>query len=423
MSSGEDGAAVGELVERLFRKRAGQIVSYLTRLFGPGELDLAEEAVQEALVKALQLWPFHGVPANPGGWLLAVARNAALDSLRRRGVFREKAAQLEVELRGQGVNLDESALDRELQDDELSMVLLCCHPEMSRDASVALALKTVGGFSASEIARAFLAEEATITQRLVRAKRQLRERRLRFELPPAPELAARLDAVLEVIYLMFNEGYSAHAGERLIRADLCREALRLAELVAAHPATGGPRAHALVALLAFQAARLPARVDAAGDLVLLEEQDRSLWDRSLLALGFDHLERSAEGSELTEYHLQAAIAAVYAGAAITGSIDWPEILSLYDQLFELDPSPVVALNRAVALAKVKGPAQGLKALQALEEERTLRAYYLLPAAEGQLWAELGEPERAAACFREALSRSCSEPERRFLERKLQSLAP
>jgi RNA polymerase sigma-70 factor (ECF subfamily) len=360
--------------------------------------------MQEALVKALQQWPFHGVPANPGGWLFRVARNAALDTFRKRGVFREKAAAIAAELqRALPVNLEETALDLAFQDDELRMVFLCCHPQLSRDASVALALKTVGGFNVGEIARAFLVEEAAVAQRLVRAKRQLRQGGARVELPPASELCGRIDAVLEVIYLMFNEGYKAHGGERLIRAELCREALRLGRMLATHPATGLPRVHALVALLAFQAARLPARVGATGDLILLEEQDRALWDGELIALGFRHLELSAEGAALTEYHLQAAIAAVHSSAAITGAIDWSEILSLYDQLLALNPSPVVALNRAVALARVKGPAAGLHALTALEGNRSLRDYYFLPSVQGQLWAELGHPERAAAYFRRALS--------------------
>jgi RNA polymerase sigma-70 factor (ECF subfamily) len=224
--------------------------------------------------------------------------------------------------------------------------------------------------------------------------------------------------VLEVIYLMFNEGYNAHGGERLIRAELCREALRLGQMLAAHSATALPPVHALVALLAFQSARLPARVGASGDLTLLEEQDRTLWDRELIALGFRHFELSAEGTTLTEYHLQAPIAAVHSSAAITGQVDWPEILSLYDQLLALNPSPVVALNRAVALARVKGPAAGLQVLLALEGNRSLRDYYLLPSVQGELFAELGRSERAAAHFRRALALPCSEPERRFLERKL-----
>jgi RNA polymerase sigma-70 factor (ECF subfamily) len=413
-----DRAQVGELVERLFRKRYGQIVAHLTRLFGPGELDLAEEAVQEAMVKALQKWPFHGVPQNPGGWLFEVARNSGIDSLRRHGVFLEKLQTI-----ARGVNMEPGSGSEEsdLRDDELSMVYLCCHPELPRDASVALALKTVGGFSVAEIARGFLAEEPTIAQRLVRAKRLLRERAIRFELPRGSELRGRNDAVLEVLYLMFSEGHRAHGGERLIRVELCREALRLAELVAAHPATTEPRVHALAALLAFQSARLPARVDEAGELVVFEEQDRELWDRGLIALGFEHFERSAEGRELSPYHLEAAIAAVYARAALTDSVDWREILSLYDQLLELKPSPVVALNRAVALAKVEGPEAGLEALRPLESERVLESYYLLPAVEGLLRAELGDREGAKARLREALERPCSDPERRHLERKLAAL--
>ncbi len=338
-----------QLVDHLFRQQAGQMVAWLTRIFGPAHLELAEEVVQDALLKALQQWPFSGVPDNPSGWLFKVARNGALDVLRRTAFLRERAPAIARELQER-----ESALDPippGITDDELRMVFMCCHPELPPDARVALSLKTVGGFSTAEIARAFLASESTIAQRIVRAKRTLREKRIAFELPGGTELTDRLDSVLEVIYLMFNEGYAAHAGEDLVRLDMCREAIRLGRTIAG-ATVGGPAADALVALMAFQASRLPARINEAGEMVRLEEQDRRLWDRELLGLGFGHLARSASGQRLTPYHVQAAIAAVHAAAPRAEDTDWPRMLTLYDDLLRLNPSPVVALNRAVALARV-----------------------------------------------------------------------
>ena len=411
------------LVDHLFRSRAGQLVAWLTRIFGPAHIDLAEEVVQDALVKALQQWPYSGVPQNPGGWLFRVARNGALDVVRRTRSFDARAHEIALELErlgssGQGPEPSEHAIE----DDELRLVFMCCHPALTPDARVALSLKTVGGFSVAEIARAFLCSEPTIAQRLVRAKRTLRDLDVGLELPRGSDLAARLESVLEVIYLLFNEGYNAHAGEDLIRQELCGEALRLGRLVARSPASSSPAAHALVALMAFQAARLPARVDRNGEMVLLEDQDRALWDRSLVALGFAHFERSAEGPHLTVYHAQAAIAAVHAGSDRTGPIEWRHILSLYDDLVALNPSPVIRLNRAVALSRVEGPAAGLAALEGLEDEPTLANYYLLPSVGARLHAELGNRERAIACYEEALERPCSEPERRFLRARLAGVA-
>jgi RNA polymerase sigma-70 factor, ECF subfamily len=415
-----------QLVDHLFRSRAGQLVAWLTRIFGPAHLELAEEVVQDALLKALQQWPYAGVPQNPGGWLLRVARNGALDVLRRHAAFAARAHEIAFELErtsGRELAGDEAAIE----DDELRMVFMCCHPSLAPDARVALSLKTVGGFSVAEIARAFLTSEPTIAQRLVRAKRVLREQRIGLDLPEGSDLGARTDSVLEVIYLLFNEGYNAHAGDDLIRQDLCGEALRLGRLVAQsrHVARGdppaGPAAHALVELMAFQAARLPARVDGNGEMVLLEDQDRSLWDSSLVALGFAHFERSAEGPQLTAYHAQAAIAAVHAGVERADRTEWDRILSLYDDLMALNPSPVIRLNRAVALSRVAGPAAALAALQPLEHEPALANYYLLPSVMGRMHAELGEQARAFECYRQALDRPCSEPERRFLQRRLAAL--
>jgi RNA polymerase sigma-70 factor (ECF subfamily) len=406
------------MVDHLFRSRAGQMVAYLTRLLGPGHLDLAEEVTQEALLKALQHWPYSGIPQNPAGWLFRVARNAALDAVRHRTLAGEKSTELAVEhFRNADASSANDELEDQLRDDELRMVLMCCHPTLPQDARVALSLKTVGGFSVREIARAFLADEATIAQRLVRAKRQIRESRIRFELPAGEELVARMDSALEVVYLMFNEGYAAQSGEDLVRQDLCGEALRLGRLLATS-SVGTPQAHALVALMAFQAARLPARVDAAGELVLLENQDRGEWDARLIALGFDHFTQCAEGTELTSYHVQAAIAATHARAQEGRATDWKLILELYDQLIELSPSPVVELNRAVVVAKVHGPEAALAALRPLEGNRSLRNYYLLPAVQGQLLLEIGDKPGASESFRQALERPCSEPEQRFLQRKL-----
>jgi RNA polymerase sigma-70 factor (ECF subfamily) len=405
-----------QLVDHLFRTRAGQMVAWLTRVFGPAHLELAEEVVQDALVKALTQWPYSGVPDNPGGWLFQVARNAALDRLRRHAAFRGRAQEIAAEL----TRLKDPGGPSEaaIEDDELRMVFMCCHPALPPDARVALSLKTVGGFSVGEIARAFLVAEATIAQRLVRAKRLLRGRRIGLELPYGEDLRPRLESVLEVIYLLFNEGYAAHAGQGLIRLDLCREALRLGRLVAQSPAVAAPAAHALVALMAFQAARLDARVDEAGEMVLLEDQDPARWDRRLVALGFAHFEQCAEGPEESVYHLQAAIAAIHARAQRAEQTRWPDILALYDRLLALNPSPIVALNRAVALSRVAGPAQGLVSLAALETDPTLAHYYLLPSIKGRLLADLGDHARAAECYRHALALPCSEPERRFLARRL-----
>jgi len=405
------------LLEHLFRRQAGRMVAYFTRLFGPAHLDLAEETVQEAMLRALQTWPYQGVPENAEAWLFRVARNTAIDAIRRNRFLVGEAMLAGITRSGEQAG--DPLIEEQLRDDELRMIFMCCHPEISREASVALSLKTVSGFGVREIARAFLADEATIAQRLVRAKRQIREQGLTLEMPHGQELKRRLDSVLEVIYLVFNEGYAAHEGQDLIRQDLCAEALRLGRLVASS-SIATPKVHALVAMMALQAARLPARVDEAGDLVLLESQDRNRWDRELIGLGFHHLELSMAGDEVSEYHAQAGIAATHARAGDAQSIEWPLILEFYDQLLAINPSPVVALNRAVAVAKVRGAAQALAEIENLAHETKLREYYLLLAVRGHLLLELGRRDEAARNFNAALERPCSEPERRFLRRKLKA---
>jgi RNA polymerase sigma-70 factor (ECF subfamily) len=409
----------GVLLEHLFRHQVGRVVGHLARVLGPTRLDLAEESMQEAMLRALQAWPYQGIPENPGAWLFRVAHNSAIDSLRRGRFLEQNSGVLLAELtRASSIASGDPGFEEQLRDDELRMIFMCCHPEIARDARVALSLKTVGGFSVREIASAFLADDAAIAQRLVRAKRQLRERHVTLDLPGAADLDQRLDSALETIYFIFNEGYAAHEGEDLIRRDLCFEALRLGRLLAAS-SIATPRVHALVAVMALQAARLPARVDEAGDLILLEDQNRARWDQRLIALGFHHFDMSIAGDQVSEYHVQAAIAAVYTRAADLRSIDWPAILELYDQLLEISgTSPVVALNRAVAVAKVQGAAQALAEIEPLRSNPQLRDYYLLLAVRGHLLQELGRREEAAACWRAALACRCSEPERRFLRRKL-----
>jgi RNA polymerase sigma-70 factor, ECF subfamily len=401
------------LLEHLFRRQAGRMVAHLARLFGPAHLDLAEEAVQSAMLRALETWPFEGTPENPEAWLFRVARNSAIDGVRRRQWMIARTDLIAAELtRSQSNTPGDPDFEEQLRDDELRMMFMCSHPDLARDASVALSLKIVGGLSVREIARAFLVDVTVIEQRIVRAKRQIRDRGLTLAMPGRLELSPRLDAVIDVLYFIFNEGYTAHEGADLIRHDLCFEALRLGQLVASS-SIADPKVDALVAVMALQAARLPARVDEAGDLILLEDQDRSRWDAGLIALGFHYFDRSIRGESVSEYHIQAAIAAAHAKQS-----DWPEILRLYDQLLELRPSPVVALNRAVAVAKVHGAAEGLAAIEPLVQDSKLREYYLLLAVRGHLLFELGRRAEAAQCFRAALELRCTEPERRFLRRKL-----
>ena len=394
------------------------MVAHLVRLLGPSYLSLAEEAVQQSMVRALESWPYQGVPPNAEAWLFRVAHNLAIDAVRRDRFLGARSDDIVAGLaRSAAADPADPDLEERLRDDELRMIFMCCHPEIARESGVALALKICCGFSVREIARAFLAEESAIAQRLVRAKRQIQERRLSLDMPHGADLQSRLDLVLEVLYFLFNEGYAAHEGDSLVRRDFCMEALRLARLVA-ESSLNAPRVDALVALMALQAARGPARVDDFGDLIPLDQQDRGLWDQQLLALGFHHFDRSIAGDTVSEYHAQAAIAATHARSAGAASTDWPMILELYDHLLTLNGSPIVVLNRAVALSKVHGAAAALAAIEPLSADAKLRDYYLLMALRGHLLLSLGRPSAAADSFRAALECRCSEPERRFLTRKI-----
>ncbi len=411
---------VRQLVEHLFRRQYGRMVARLVRILGPPQLSLAEEVVQEALMAALQTWPFRGVPDQPEAWLVRVARNRALDVLRRRENFRRKEQEVRLQLEDFALlgSHDSRRIESESWDEQLQMMFLCCRPELPAESSVALILKTVCGFGVSEIARAFLSRPDAVAQRLVRAKRRLREAKVRFEMPPSTQLEERLDLVLAALYLMFHEGYWPHQGAEVVREEMLREALRLGQGLAANPQTSSPRVCALVALMCFLAARVPARLQISGELQLLADQDRQLWDRALTAQGFSYFERSMRGEQESPYHLQAAIAALHASAPDYASTDWPAICRLYDRLLEVQPSAIVRLNRCVAVSFLQGPRAGLRCLESLSDEPSLRRYHLLPAVRGALCLQLGEWERAAGCYREALACACSETERRFLEGKL-----
>jgi RNA polymerase sigma-70 factor (ECF subfamily) len=415
------GGEVGPLVEHLFRREAGRLVAILTRHFGIAHLHLAEDVVQDALLKAMETWPFTGVPQNPSAWLLQAAKNRALDATRRNSLWRGKQPGL--------IPLVEDCLqaaltavpprfEDEIRDSQLRMMFVCCQPGLPADAQVALTLKTLCGFGEREIAAAFLTSEAAVAKRLVRARQWLREREVAVELPVAAELAPRVELVLQALYLLFNEGYKASGGASPLRADLCGEAIRLAELLSAHPLGNRPATHALLALMHLGASRLPARVDGSGDLLLLAEQDRGRWDQRLIGRGLRHLAASGTGERVTRYHLEAGIAACHCLARDFAATDWPRIVTLYDRMLELEYSPVVALNRAVALARTEGPGAGLAALAAIQGRAALENYHLFHAVAGQLWLEAGDLARAAPALRRALDLAVLPAERSLLEKRL-----
>lgn len=405
-----------ELVDHLFREKAGQMVASLTRVVGPARLDLAEEVVQESLLAALRIWPFEGIPDNPGGWLFRTAKNRAIDRVRHESMAREKLAAVVGELEVLPDSDGDARFEGEIRDDQLAMMFLCCAPSLPREARVALTLKTVGGFSVDEIANAFLAKRETIQQRIVRAKNALRADAEALRMPPPAEIRERVDAVLDVLYLMFNEGYHASEGDSPVRAELCLEAIRLALLVAEHPVASSPKVHALLALMQLHASRLPAR-DSAGDLVLLDRQDRRLWDRAMIARGMRSLDAAARGDELTAFHVEAAIAACHAVATTWEATDWSRVVSLYDDLLALKPTPVVRINRAIAMWRAVGPAEALVELESVSRDASVGSYLPLHAALGELRLATGDRDGAAASFRRAAGLTRSSSVRRYFEER------
>ena len=401
-------SATQRTIDAVWRIESARLIAGLARIVR--DVGLAEDLAQDALVAALESWPESGVPDNPGAWLMATAKHRAIDTLRRATTLERKQQELVRELEV-ALATDERTLEvDDVADDLLRLVFTCCHPVLSTEARIALTLRLLGGLTTPEIARAFLVSEGTVAQRIVRAKRTLAEAQVPFEVPSGEQLAPRLASVLEVIYLVFNEGYSATAGDDWTRQDLCEEALRLGRVLA-ELAPREPEVHGLVALMEIQASRLRARTSPRGKPVLLLDQDRARWDQLLIRRGLAALERAERlGGGFGPYTLQAAIAACHARARTAEQTDWARIAALYDALAQLAPSPVVELNRAVAVAMAFGPAAGLEVVDALRDEPTLQSYHLLPSVRGDLLAKLGRADEARAELKRAaeLTRNASE---------------
>ena len=409
-------AEANRAIEAIWRIDSARLIARLARIVG--DLGTAEELAQDTLVAALEQWPAEGVPERPGAWLMGTAKHRAIDLVRRRQALERKHQEIgrDVQLAQEGSDVDE-AIGEEVGDDLLGLMFTACHPVLSKDARVALTLRVLGGLTTEEIARGFLVPVSTIGQRIVRAKRTLAEARVRFEIPGGAERVARLASVLEVIYLIFNEGYSATAGKDWVRPALCEEALRLGRILAELVPTE-PEVQGIVALMEIQASRLGARVGPSGEPVLLLDQDRTRWDRLLIRRGLAALERAERlGGALGPYALQAAIAACHARATTAAETDWPRIVALYDAGAQLAPSPVVELNRAVAVGMAFGPAAGLELVDALVDEPTLKSYHLLPAVRGDLLRKLGRSEEARAEFERAAALTENGQERELLQRR------
>ena len=412
---------IREVLDSLYRLESGRILATLIRLLG--DFDLAEEAMHEAFAAALSLWPSSGVPGNPRPWLISTARFKAIDTLRRRARFDASQDELARHLEAQGDSAERSNEDDSLEDDRLRLIFTCCHPSLAPEARVALTLREVCGLTTEEIAKAFLTTPRTLAQRIVRAKAKIRETRIPYEVPTPQELPERLGAVLQVIYLVFNEGYSAAAGAEVTRAELTGEAIRLGRLLL--ELRPEPEVMGLLALMLLQESRRAARTSPTGELILLENQDRALWNREQIAEGLALLEKAlghhGKSGRFGSYTLQAAIAAVHAEAESVAATDWRQIVALYDRLAQIQPSPVVQLNRAVAIAMRDGPEVGLAHIDAVLEHGELANYYLAHSARADMYRRLGRTAEARASYEKALALTQQEPERQFLQERIRQL--
>jgi RNA polymerase sigma factor (sigma-70 family) len=409
---------VAPLVEHFFRREAGRLVAVLTRIFGWQKFDLVEEMVQATLVDALHSWRIRGVPSNPSGWVHRVAKNKILDALRRDKIGRRVTKEWAAGRSEESAGVDELFLDTQIEDSQLRMMFACCHPRLARENQLALTLKTLCGFGLSEIARALLVAEETVKKRLQRATRDLVDHEVSLEPPSAAHLADRLDAVHQVLYLLFNEGYSSSKGDLAIRADLCEEAARLCFLLCSHRNCSTPTTFALMALMLFHAARLNARLDDTGSILLMEDQDRSKWDHNLIEQARRFLDQSAEGTLVSPFHLEAGIALYHCAARCCAETDWPAILRLYDALLIIHRSPVYLLNRAIVVAQIEGPQAGIGALQEAGGDEALRHYHLYDATLGELYRRAGDMERARKHLLAAQAKTASPSDRAIINRRL-----
>src|SRR5688572_10044602 len=389
---------VNQLVDHLFRHESGKLVSVLTRIFGSENLDLAEDVVQDSLVEALNQWTYKGIPENPSAWLFMVAKNKALNIINREKYKRKYSSDVAHFLQSQWTAepaLNHIFSEQQVLDDQLRMMFTCCHPSISRDSQVALTLKTLCGFSIPEIAKAFLTTDENVNKRLVRARQKIREDKIPFEVPEGKLLETRLDAVLETIYLLFNEGYSASTGSDLIRFELCEEAIRLSEIIASHEALQNKsNVYAALSLMYLNASRFKSRTNNKGDILTMAEQDRSLWDFSLMGKGFYYLEKSTINKNLSIYHILAAISAYHCAAPDFESTDWKSILSLYNNLIRIDHSPVILLNRAIVVSKVHGVLQGLEELEKIEHNPAMASYHLFYSTQAEFYMQLKDFRKA-----------------------------
>jgi RNA polymerase sigma-70 factor (ECF subfamily) len=412
-----------ELDEHLFRHEAGRMVAALTRIFGVHNLGLAEDVVQDAFCRALEVWKFRGVPENPSAWLMATAKNRALDVLRRQRTARTFAPELGRLLDSEWTRapvMQELFAEEAIKDDLLRMMFSCCQPRLAEEAQVALVLHILCGFSVGEVASAFVSSHAAMEKRIGRAKKTLAMSKKLFDVQAGADFSARLPAVQRALYLLFNEGYHGASAETSVRSELCREAMRLTALLLEHPLGRTPATYALAALMCLHAARLPGRVDADGNLSSLLEQDRSQWDSELVTEGLGLLERSASGAELSEYHVEAAIATVHARARSVAETDWGAIVGFYDLLMTIRPSPIVALNRAIAVAQRDGAQSGLEEIDAIADKERLAAYPFYFAALGELEFRCGRMDVARVHFEASVSLARNAMERRFLEARVKA---
>ncbi len=403
---------VTELVDHYFREEYGKAVSYLTAKYGSQHLDLAEDSVQEALYKAMQTWPYAQIPKNPSGWIVTVASNKMIDHFRKTSRVDNSDHIPDRPVETQDLDLES------IQDDVVKMMFACCHPSLSAEYQIILTLKILGGLSIREISRGLLKKEETVAKSYTRAKKKFQEEGIQLVLPSQAEIKSRLRTVLQVIYLLFNEGYKTTEGEELLKKDLCQEAIRLVTILTENDRTNISMCHSLLALMLFHSSRFESRVDAEGRLVTLENQDRSKWDREKIQAGLSALQRATSGAFLNEFYVQAAISGMHCEAKTYADTQWPEILGMYDTLLRISPSPVVRLNRAVALAKAKSAEDALKEIAILEKDEQMSRYYLLHAIKGDLLLEIGEDKTGRLAIEQAIALTDNQAEKEHLSARI-----